>query len=63
MLHPIDEIAVARARFEKMRQDADDRRLVQMSKRARYARSGNGYRFIAAGQSLFERTPDPIKAA
>jgi hypothetical protein len=47
---------------ELLREASDDR-VIKMARKARYTRSGSGYRFIAAGETLFHRHDEARRAA
>ena len=36
---------------------------IRVAHTSRYARSGSGYRFIPAGENLFERPREPLRAS
>jgi hypothetical protein len=59
----IDAGTFARRRQAQMLRDREESGLVERSRRARYARSGAGYRFIPAGGSLFERRAETARVA
>lgn len=54
---------LAHLRHGELLKEADNRRLIREARKARYARSGNGYRLIAAGQRLFESARETTHAA
>jgi hypothetical protein len=59
----IDAQTFARRRQERMLRDENERGVVERTNRARYARSGAGYRFIPAGGSLFEIRDETVRVA
>lgn len=63
MLYRPDAYDLATARQEELRRERAEDRLIRVARKARYIRSGDGYRFVPAGQSLFAESPEPSPRA
>ena len=63
MLYRPDVYDLAAERQRDLRQEAADDRLIRVTRKARYLRTSDGYRFIPAGAELFAQTAEPPKAA
>jgi hypothetical protein len=53
MFHVNVNYDLAQIRHDELLKEAAENRVIRQARKARYARSGLGYRFISAGASLF----------
>ncbi|HLJ67459.1 MAG TPA: hypothetical protein VKX16_08870 [Chloroflexota bacterium] len=58
MMYLVEAPEIVRSRHEQYRREAAEDRIVRAARKARFARSGSGYRFIPVGARLFRKIDD-----